>query len=232
MYYWGLNIITKEMRKFTTALILMISSIINAQEYYTEAGLRLTLQKLHQTGISGITYITEDNLIAPLNIVSNENLGPGISGFHNWLFAYNRFLFCAGAEIGTKNLYARISDNSKYLGTQSERRINNDRLTLGIPIEVGFLAFKSRKGKTRIYTSTGLFTDITLRSKYEGYIPGHTDFTEKYIRNKFVTAAPYFKLKFKFDKVCLAYTYSRLSKGFGNAKITFTENSFSLIFNN
>ncbi len=220
------------MRKFITALILMISSIINAQEYYTEAGLRLTLQKLHQTGISGITYTTEDNLIAPLNIVSNENLGPGISGFHNWLFAYNRFLFSSGAEIGTKNLYARISDNSKYLGTQTERRINNDRLTLGIPIEVGFLAFKSRKGKTRIYTSTGLFTDITLRSKFEGYIPGHTDFTENYIRNKFVTTAPYFKLKFKFDKVCLAYTYSRLSKGFGNAKNTFTENSFSLIFNN
>lgn len=220
------------MRRTATFILLLLSFISNAQEYYTEAGLRLTLQKLHQTGTSGITYITEDNLIAPLNIVSNENLGPGISGFHNWLFAYNRFLFCAGAEIGTKNLYARISDNSKYLGSQSTRRIYNDRFTLGIPIETGFLAFKSRKGKTRIYTSAGIFTDFTLKSKYEGYIPGHADFTENYCRNKLVTAAPYFKLKFKFDKVCLAYSFSRLTKGFGNAKITFTENSFSLIFNN
>lgn len=232
MYYWFLNIITKEMRKNFTILLLFTSLIIAAQEHYTEAGLRLTLQKLHQTGTSGITYITEENIISPLNIVSNENLGPGISGFHNWLFAYNRFLFCFGAELGTKNLFARISDNSKYIGTDMTRRMTNDRFTLGIPLEVGFLAFKSRKGKTRIYTSTGLFTDITLKTKYEGYIPGHPNFSAQYCRNKPITAAPYFKLKFKFDKICLAYSYSRLSKGFGNAKITFTENSFSLIFNN
>ena len=220
------------MRKTFTLLVLVLSFVLKAQEHYTEAGLRLTLQKLSQQGISGVTYINEENTITPLNITSNENLGPGISGFHNWLFAYNRFLFCIGAELGTKNLYAEISDNSKYIGSLKTRRIYNDRFTLGIPLEAGFLAFKSRKGKMRIYTSTGLFTDITLRTKYEGYIPGHPDFSTKYCRNKPVTAAPYFKLRFKFDKICLAYSYSRLSKDFGNAKIKFTENSFSLIFNN
>lgn len=217
------------MKKNFTLLFFAISIIMNAQEHYTEAGLRLTLQKLSQQGISGVTYINEENTITPLNITSNENLGPGISGFYNLLFAYNRFLFCTGGEIGTKNLYAEISDNSKYIGSLKTRRIYNDRFTFGIPVEMGFLAYKSRKGKTRIYTSAGLFTDVTLKTKYEGYIPGHPDFTAKYCRNKLVTAAPYFKVRFKFANVSLAYSYSYISKQFGNAKIKFSENSFSLI---
>jgi hypothetical protein len=216
------------MRKFITALILMISSIINAQENYTEAGLRLTLQKLSQTGISGITYVNEENLVSPLNITSNENPGPGISGFYNWIFAYNRLLLGVGGEIGTKHLYAEISDNSKYLGT-TERRVRTDKFVLGVPMEAGFLAHNSRKGKTRIYTSVGLLTDFTLRNTSEGSIPGHLYFTEKYCYNKTVTVIPYFKVRFKMANVSLAYTHSRTSRQFGNAKIKFSENSFSLI---
>ncbi len=216
------------MRKFITALILMISSIINAQENYTEAGLRLTLQKLSQTGISGITYVNEENLVSPLNITSNENPGPGISGFYNWIFAYNRLLLGVGGEIGTKHLYAEISDNSKYLGT-TERRVRTDKFVLGVPMEACFLAHNSRKGKTRIYTSVGLLTDFTLRNTSEGSIPSHLYFTEKYCYNKTVTVIPYFKLRFKMANVSLAYTHSRTSRQFGNAKIKFSENSFSLI---
>lgn len=219
------------MRKFFAVVLLMTSSIIIAQENYTEAGLRLTLQKLSQKGTSGITYLNEANVITPLNIISNENPGPGISGFYNWLFAYNRLLLCAGGEIGTKNLYAEISDYNKYTSfiKETKRRIYIEKFVIGIPLEAGFLAFKSRKGSARIFTSTGFLTDFTLRNTSEGSVPGNPDFTEKYCYNKKVNVIPYFKVRFKFAFICLAYTYSYTSKQFGNAKIKFSENSFSLI---
>lgn len=216
-----------------SVLLLFISSLLNAQENYQETGMRWTIGKLTQSGPSGLTYTGDDGVKNRLDLLDDDiGSSPGLCGFWHHVYAYNRLMLCTGLELGTRNLSALLADSSYRYGDQ-KRRLSVFRTVACVPLEAGILAYKSRRSKFRLYTSLGVFSELTVFKKVEEGNPQLTGFLSKYFQDNQVNFIPFLRVRARCtNKMGVAYSFGCLSKQLGSARINFIEHGFTLIFNN